>query len=150
MSLFDGARSKTAHLYLRTMLTPEMLRLIDWSLQEDLGECDHTSASSLPAGLQREGWILAKEDGVVAGLAVAWEVFRVEFWNSKRRKHQMQYWSPRFQGRFHALENPPENEVAPFWTPLAQLLRPLQPRVDQLNRNSECALGELSPSPRGS
>ena len=76
MSLFDCARGKTAHLYLRTMLTPEMLRLIDWSLQEDLGECDHTSASSLPAGLQREGWILAKEDGVVAGLAVAWEVFR--------------------------------------------------------------------------
>ena len=76
MSLFDGARRKTAHLYLRTMLTPEMLRLIDWSLQEDLGECDHTSASSLPAGLQRDGWILAKEDGVVAGLAVAWEVFQ--------------------------------------------------------------------------
>jgi nicotinate-nucleotide pyrophosphorylase len=42
--------------------------MIDWSLKEDLGECDHTSASSLPEGLQREGWILAKEDGVVAGL----------------------------------------------------------------------------------
>jgi hypothetical protein len=27
--------------------------------------------------------------------------------------------------------------VAPFWTPLAKLLTPLQPRVDQLNKNSE-------------
>ena len=58
-------------VYLRGMLTPEMLEMIDYSLREDLGECDHTSASSLPDGLHREGWILAKEDGVVAGLEVA-------------------------------------------------------------------------------
>lgn len=58
------------------MLTSEMLQMIDYSLKEDLGECDHTSASSLPDGLHREGWILAKEDGVVAGLEVASEVFR--------------------------------------------------------------------------
>ena len=58
------------------MLTPVMLQMIDYSLKEDLGECDHTSASSLPDGLHREGWILAKEDGVVAGLEVASEVFR--------------------------------------------------------------------------
>lgn len=66
----------SARLYLRAMLTPEMIEMIDWSLREDLGECDHTSASSLPSGLQREGWILAKEDGVVAGLEVAEEVFK--------------------------------------------------------------------------
>ena len=52
-----------------------MIEMIEWSLREDLGECDHTSASSLPEGLNREGWILAKEDGVVAGLEVAKEVF---------------------------------------------------------------------------
>jgi nicotinate-nucleotide pyrophosphorylase (carboxylating) len=76
MSLFLIERTMRTHVYLRAMLTTEMLRMIDWSLQEDLGECDHTSASSLPEGLQREGWILAKEEGVVAGLEVAAEVFR--------------------------------------------------------------------------
>ena len=75
MSLFLIERTMRTHVYLRAMLTTEMLRMIDWSLQEDLGECDHTSASSLPEGLQREGWILAKEEGVVAGLEVASQYF---------------------------------------------------------------------------
>lgn len=52
-----------------------MERLIRLALEEDLGAGDCTSASSLPAGLQQEGWILAKEDGVVAGLEVARFVF---------------------------------------------------------------------------
>ena len=76
MSLFQCSRTMLTRVYLRGMLTPEMLEMIDYSLKEDLGECDHTSASSLPEELQREGWILAKEDGVVAGLEVASEVFR--------------------------------------------------------------------------
>ena len=58
------------------MLTTEMERLIVFALEEDLGGGDHTSASSIPAELQREGFILAKESGVVAGLEVAKEVFR--------------------------------------------------------------------------
>ena len=62
--------------YLRGMLTTEMERLIAFALEEDLGGGDHTSASSIPAELQREGFILAKESGVVAGLEVAREVFR--------------------------------------------------------------------------
>ena len=59
------------------MLTTEMERLIVFALEEDLGGGDHTSASSIPAELQREGFILAKESGVVAGLEVAKEVFRL-------------------------------------------------------------------------
>ncbi len=62
--------------YLRGMLTTEMERLIVFALEEDLGGGDHTSASSIPVELQREGFILAKESGVVAGLEVALEVFR--------------------------------------------------------------------------
>ncbi|MDO7741980.1 MAG: carboxylating nicotinate-nucleotide diphosphorylase, partial [Flavobacteriales bacterium] len=58
------------------MLTTEMERLIAFALEEDLGGGDHTSASSIPVELQREGFILAKESGVVAGLEVALEVFR--------------------------------------------------------------------------
>jgi nicotinate-nucleotide pyrophosphorylase (carboxylating) len=52
-----------------------MERLIRFALEEDLGAGDCTSASSLPEGLQQEGWIMAKEDGVVAGLEVARFVF---------------------------------------------------------------------------
>lgn len=61
--------------YLRNMLSFEMMRLIEWALEEDRGECDHTSASSLPPDLEKKGWIIAKEAGVVAGLEVAKAVF---------------------------------------------------------------------------
>jgi nicotinate-nucleotide pyrophosphorylase (carboxylating) len=54
-----------------------MLRLIDWALQEDLGTGDCTSMSSVPEGMLHEGFVLAKEDGVVAGIDVAREVFRM-------------------------------------------------------------------------
>lgn len=59
------------------MLTADMLRLIDWALQEDLGTGDCTSMSSVPEGMLHEGFVLAKEDGVVAGIEVAREVFRL-------------------------------------------------------------------------
>ncbi|MDA0946229.1 MAG: carboxylating nicotinate-nucleotide diphosphorylase [Bacteroidetes bacterium] len=59
------------------MLTADMLRLIDWALQEDLGTGDCTSMSSVPEGMLHEGFVLAKEDGVVAGIDVAREVFRL-------------------------------------------------------------------------
>jgi nicotinate-nucleotide pyrophosphorylase (carboxylating) len=59
------------------MLTTQMERLIAFALEEDLGEGDHTSMSSLPESLQREGFILAKEEGVLAGMEVACEVFRL-------------------------------------------------------------------------
>ena len=52
-----------------------MERLIRFALEEDLGAGDCTSASSLPEGLQQEGWIMAKEGGIVAGLDVARFVF---------------------------------------------------------------------------
>jgi len=54
-----------------------MERLIRFALEEDLGAGDCTSESSLPAGLLQEGFIMAKEDGVVAGLEVAQFVFGV-------------------------------------------------------------------------
>ena len=52
-----------------------MLRMLDWALEEDLGRGDCTSNSSVPATLSHEGFILAKEAGVVAGIEVAREVF---------------------------------------------------------------------------
>ena len=53
-----------------------MLRMLDWALEEDLGRGDCTSNSSVPATLEHEGFILAKEAGVVAGIEVAREVFK--------------------------------------------------------------------------
>ena len=53
-----------------------MLRMLDWALEEDLGRGDCTSNSSVPATLSHEGFILAKEAGVVAGIDVAREVFK--------------------------------------------------------------------------
>ena len=57
------------------MLDQHMLRMLDWALEEDLGTGDCTSQSSVPAELTHEGFILAKEAGVVAGVEVAREVF---------------------------------------------------------------------------
>lgn len=54
-----------------------MMRMLEWALEEDLGSGDCTSASSVPEELQHEGFILAKEEGVVAGIEVAREVFRL-------------------------------------------------------------------------
>ena len=53
-----------------------MLRMLNWALEEDLGRGDCTSNSSVPATLSHEGFILAKEAGVVAGIEVAREVFK--------------------------------------------------------------------------
>ncbi len=57
------------------MLDDHMLRMLDWALEEDLGSGDCTSESSVPDGLQHEGYVLAKEAGIVAGIEVAREVF---------------------------------------------------------------------------
>ena len=62
-------------VYLRCMLKPDMLRMIDWALEEDLGSGDCTSLSSVPPSIRQEGFILAKEAGVVAGIEVAQAVF---------------------------------------------------------------------------
>ena len=56
-------------------LTNHMQELIALAIREDLGAGDHTSASSVPEGLVREGVIIAKERGVLAGVAVANAVF---------------------------------------------------------------------------
>lgn len=59
------------------MISQSMEQLIHFALEEDLGSGDCTSESSLPNLLSQEGFIMAKEDGVVAGLEVAQFVFGV-------------------------------------------------------------------------
>ncbi len=52
-----------------------MKSFIALTLREDIGDGDVTSESSVPSDLIVKGYILAKEEGVVAGISVALEVF---------------------------------------------------------------------------
>lgn len=51
-------------------------QLIDLALEEDLGPGDVTSEYFVPAGRMARAFVVAKEQGVVAGIEVAAEVFR--------------------------------------------------------------------------
>ena len=50
--------------------------IVKLALAEDLGDGDHTSLATIPKTAQGEAVLLAKEDGIIAGLQVAREVFR--------------------------------------------------------------------------
>ena len=54
----------------------EISHCITRALEEDIGSGDVTTNSIVPAGASLRGRIIAKQDGVVAGLDVAREVFR--------------------------------------------------------------------------
>ncbi|UCC47713.1 MAG: carboxylating nicotinate-nucleotide diphosphorylase [Gemmatimonadota bacterium] len=58
------------------VLSEEIRRRIAEALAEDVGDGDWTSEWSVPAGTGAEAEIIAKADGVIAGLAAAAEVFR--------------------------------------------------------------------------
>jgi nicotinate-nucleotide pyrophosphorylase (carboxylating) len=57
-------------------LSPQTQALIDAALAEDVGPGDFTSLWTVPAGRRGEARIVAKASGVIAGTAVAVEVFR--------------------------------------------------------------------------
>ncbi|HEX6908988.1 MAG TPA: carboxylating nicotinate-nucleotide diphosphorylase, partial [Longimicrobium sp.] len=59
-----------------TVLPPEAFALIDAALAEDVGPGDFTTLWTVPADRRAEARIVAKASGVVAGSAVAAEVFR--------------------------------------------------------------------------
>lgn len=55
------------------------LQCIDFikrSLQEDVGDGDHSSLASIPAGKQGKARLLLKDDGIVAGLELAVAIFK--------------------------------------------------------------------------
>ncbi|MBQ7423334.1 MAG: carboxylating nicotinate-nucleotide diphosphorylase [Prevotella sp.] len=51
-------------------------RLIDLSFAEDIGDGDHTTLCCIPEDAEGKSRLLIKEDGVLAGVEVAKEVFR--------------------------------------------------------------------------
>ncbi len=50
-------------------------KLIELSFAEDIGDGDHTTLSSIPAEVVGKAKLLIKEDGVLAGMEIAKEVF---------------------------------------------------------------------------
>lgn len=46
------------------------------AIAEDLGDGDHTSMSTIPAGATGKAKLLVKEDGILAGIELALEIFR--------------------------------------------------------------------------
>lgn len=51
-------------------------RLIDLSFAEDIGDGDHTTLCCIPEDARGKSHLLIKEDGILAGVEVAKEVFR--------------------------------------------------------------------------
>lgn len=45
------------------------------AIAEDLGDGDHTSLSTIPSGAQGKAKLIVKEDGLLAGVALAMEIF---------------------------------------------------------------------------
>ncbi|MEM7163662.1 MAG: carboxylating nicotinate-nucleotide diphosphorylase [Bacteroidota bacterium] len=58
-------------------LNKESVRqFIDRALEEDIGEGDHSSLSSIPDGLQQKAHALVKSDGIIAGIQLAEWIFK--------------------------------------------------------------------------
>lgn len=56
---------------LQTTLDPRILEVIRQALEEDIGRGDATSESIIPPEAQMTGQVIAKQEGVIAGLEVA-------------------------------------------------------------------------------
>ncbi|MEW6187883.1 MAG: nicotinate-nucleotide diphosphorylase (carboxylating), partial [Thermodesulfobacteriota bacterium] len=56
-------------------LHPQIHKAIQFALAEDIGPGDATTDSIVPAEAQMKGRIIAKENGIIAGLDVARAVY---------------------------------------------------------------------------
>jgi len=54
----------------------ELQAFINNALKEDVGDGDHTSLSTIPSGKQGRAKLIIKENGVLAGVTIAEEVFK--------------------------------------------------------------------------
>ncbi|MBC7744720.1 MAG: carboxylating nicotinate-nucleotide diphosphorylase [Flavobacterium sp.] len=54
-----------------------LLPFINQALKEDVGDGDHTSLSIIPPSQQGQAQLIIKDDGILAGIAVAIEIFKV-------------------------------------------------------------------------
>src|SRR4051812_38937601 len=54
----------------------KLLHLITEALKEDIGDGDHSTLSCIPAGEKGKAVLKIKQDGILAGLAVAETIFK--------------------------------------------------------------------------
>lgn len=52
-------------------------QFISDALQEDVGDGDHTSLSTIPKNLKGRMHLLVKEDGIIAGVEAAYRIFKI-------------------------------------------------------------------------
>ena len=71
--VFLGLTAKYAH---STGVDELVDRLIDLSFAEDIGDGDHTTLCCIPEDAMGKSHLLIKEDGILAGVEIAKEVFR--------------------------------------------------------------------------
>ncbi len=57
--------------------TAALHKFIRQALAEDVGNGDHTSLSTIPAGQQGRAKLLVKDTGILAGISVAVEIFKI-------------------------------------------------------------------------
>ncbi len=55
----------------------KLTSFVNQALQEDLGDGDHTTLSTIPVDYQGEAKLLVKEDGIIAGVEVARHIIRL-------------------------------------------------------------------------
>lgn len=55
----------------------KLTSFVNQALQEDLGDGDHTTLSTIPVDHQGEAKLLVKEDGIIAGVEVARHIIRL-------------------------------------------------------------------------
>ena len=77
-TLVSDCASASVSISSNYMLSTEELvdRLIDLSFAEDIGDGDHTTLCCIPADAMGRSRLIIKEDGILAGVEVAKEVFR--------------------------------------------------------------------------
>lgn len=56
--------------------SPQVIDFINRSLQEDVGTGDHSSLASITVGKQGKARLIFKEEGIVAGLELAGQIFK--------------------------------------------------------------------------
>ncbi|RYD91492.1 MAG: nicotinate-nucleotide diphosphorylase (carboxylating), partial [Sphingobacteriales bacterium] len=57
----------------------QLYKLIDNALQEDVGDGDHSTLCCIPADAKGKAVLKIKQDGVLAGVAVAEKIFRHQY-----------------------------------------------------------------------
>src|SRR5688500_2561203 len=84
--------------------------LIQSALQEDIGDGDHTTLSSIPADAMGKAVLKIKQDGILAGMEVAEKIFRyrepgVVFTAFKKDGEEMKFGETAFEvsGHVHTI-----------------------------------------------